>query len=97
MLVTDEQPLGESRWPPALALVVYIGFTAAVRLWLPGETPIRVPWLVPSLEAALLVVIVAGHPARLARRTPWVRRIAMGIVVVLVAGPCGRRRSSSTT
>jgi hypothetical protein len=81
----EVEPLGESRWPPAAALVVYIGFTIAVRLWLPGESAVRLPWLVPSLEAALLVALVAGDPARLARRTPWVRRIAMTIVVVLVA------------
>ena len=80
----EVEPLGESRWPPP-ALVVYIGFTIAVRLWLPGEAAVRLPWLVPSLEVALLVALVAGDPARLARRTPWVRRIAVSIVVVLVA------------
>lgn len=85
MTLTDEQSLGESRWPPALALVVFIGFTVAVRLWLPGESAVHVPWLVPTLEAGLLVTLVAGDPARLARRTPWLRRIAMSIVVVLVA------------
>jgi len=66
-------------------LVVYIGFTVAVRLWLPGEAAVRLPWLVRSLEVALLVALVAGDPARLARRTPWVRRIAVSIVIVLVA------------
>jgi hypothetical protein len=81
-----EEPLGESRWPPAAVLVVYIAFTIAIRLWLPGETPVRVPWLVPTLEAGLLVMLVVGEPARLARRTPWVRRIALAIVIVLVAG-----------
>ena len=65
--------------------MVYIGFTIAVRLWLRGEAAVRLPWLVPSLEVALLVALVAGDPARLARRTPWVRRIAVSIVVVLVA------------
>jgi hypothetical protein len=82
--VSDE-PLGESRWPPALALVVYIGFTIAVRVWLPGQSAVRVPWLVPSLEAALLVALLVGEPARLARRTIWVHRIAVAIVIVLVA------------
>ncbi len=75
----------ESRWPPAAALVVFIAFTVAVRLWLPGESAVRLPWLVPSLEVALLVALVVGNPVRLARRTHWVRRVAVGIVVVLVA------------
>lgn len=82
---SSDEPLGESRWPPAVALVVYIAFTIAVRLWLPHQSAVRLPWLVPSLEAALLVALVAGNPARLARRTHWVRRIAMAIVIVLVA------------
>src|SRR6476646_1606263 len=82
--ISSDGPLGESRWPPVAALVVYIAFTIAVRLWLPGESAVRLQWLVPSLEAALLVALVAGDPARLARRTPWVRRIAVTIVVVLV-------------
>jgi hypothetical protein len=82
---TAEEPLGESRWPPVAALVAYIGFTVAVRLWLPGQAAVRVPWLVPSVEAALLVALVAGDPARLARRTPWVRRIVLALVIVLVA------------
>ena len=81
----ESEPLGESRWPPAAALVVYIAFTVAVRLWLPSESPWRVPWLVPALETALLVALVVGDPARLARRTPWVRRIALAIVIALVA------------
>ena len=81
----SETSFGESRWPPAAALVVYIAFTVAVRLWLPGQSAVRLPWLVPSLEVALLVALVAGNPGRLARRTPWVRRVAVAIVVVLVA------------
>jgi hypothetical protein len=82
---SEQEPLGESRWPPALALLIFLGFTIAVRLWLPAESAVRVPWLVPSLEVALLVAIVAGDPARLARRTPWVHRIAVAIVVLMVA------------
>jgi hypothetical protein len=81
----DEPLAGESRWPPAAALVVFIGFTIAVRLWLPGESAVRLPWLVPSLEAALLVALLVGDPAKLARRTQWAHRAAIAIVLVLVA------------
>jgi hypothetical protein len=41
--------------------------------------------LLPTVEAALLIALVAGDPGHLARRTPWVRRIAVTLVVVLVA------------
>ena len=80
-----EDSFGESRWPPAAALLVYFALTVAVRLWLPGESSVRAPWLVPTLEAALLALLVVGHPARLAKRTPWVRRIVVAVVIVLVA------------
>jgi uncharacterized membrane protein len=82
--LVPEEPLGESRWPPALALAVFIGLNIALRLWLPRQGVVRVVWLVPAIEVALLIALVAGDPARLARRTPWVRRIAVALVVVLV-------------
>jgi len=83
--ISAEEPLGEPRWPPAVALAVYIALNISIRVWLPNQSPVRVPWLLPTLEVALLVALVAGNPAHLARRTPWVRRIAVTIVVVLVA------------
>jgi hypothetical protein len=83
--IGSEEPLPESRWPPAAALATYIALNIGLRVWLPNQSPVRVAWLLPTLEAALLVALVAGNPARLARRTPWVRRIAVTIVLVLVA------------
>jgi hypothetical protein len=80
-----DEPLGESRWPPALALVVYIALNIGIRFWLPTQSPVRLPWLLPTVETALLVVIVWGDPARLARRTPWAHRAAVALVLVLVA------------
>jgi hypothetical protein len=81
----SQEAFAESRWPPAAALVVFMAFTVAVRLWLPGESAVRVPWLIPSLEVALLVAIVASDPARLARRTRWAHRVAIAIVIMFVA------------
>ena len=83
--VTAEAPLGESRWPPALTLGLFIALNIAIRIWLPHEGAVRLVWLVPAVEAALLVALVAGDPARLARRSPWVHRVALALVVVLVA------------
>jgi hypothetical protein len=81
----EQEPLPESRWPPAGALVVYLALNIGIRVWLPGQSSVRLRWLLPTLELALLVALVWGEPARLARRTPWVRRIALAIVLVLVA------------
>ena len=75
----------ESRWPPAAALVVYMVFNIAMRLWLPGDSPVRVPWLIPATEAALLLVLLAADPNRLGRRTQWLHRVALTLVVLLVA------------
>ena len=83
--IAEREPLGESRWPPAAALVVYIALNIAIRLWLPSQSPVRLPWLLPTIETVLLVVIVWGDPARLARRTPWAHRAAVALVLVLVA------------
>jgi uncharacterized membrane protein len=80
----SQEPLGESRWPPAAALVVFIGLNVAVRLWLPQEGATRLPWLVPAVEAALLVAVLTGDLARVASRTPWVRPIATALVLLLV-------------
>ena len=83
--IAEREPLGESRWPPAAALVVYIALNIAIRLWLPSQSPVRLPWLLPTVETLLLVVIVWGDPARMARRTPWAHRAAVALVLVLVA------------
>jgi hypothetical protein len=75
--------IGESRWPPALALVVFMALNVALRVWLPREAPVRVPFLVPAVEAVLLVLLVVG-PASAARRARWVQRVALVLVAVLV-------------
>jgi hypothetical protein len=79
-----EHAIGEPRWPPALALVLYMALTIALRVWLPGGSPVRVPWLIPALEAGLLVILLAG-PAGPAERARRLRRAALAFVVVLVA------------
>ena len=79
-----EPRLGESRWPPVLALVAYMALNIGLRIWLPSETPIRVPWLVPGIEAVLLFVLVAGDPARLVSRARWLRPLLIGLVGALV-------------
>lgn len=80
----ETQPIGEPRWPPALALILFMGLNIALRLWLPSQGAIRVPWLLPTLEGVLLLVVLFGDPGRLARRTPWVRRVVLTLVVALV-------------
>jgi hypothetical protein len=76
--------LGESRWPPAIALIVFMALNIALRLWLPHEGAVQVPWLVPAVEAVLLLVLVFSDPGNLARHHRALRPVAVGLVVLLV-------------
>jgi hypothetical protein len=80
--VSDQ--LAESRWPPALALLLFLILNVAVRVWLPAEGTVRVPWLVPAVEGVLLVVLLFGHPSRLAQHRRWLRPLLLSLVVLLV-------------
>jgi hypothetical protein len=65
-------------------LVAFMTLNIALRVWLPSGAPVRVSWLVPSIEALLLIVLLAG-PAGLADHKRWLRRAAMALTIVLVA------------
>src|SRR3954452_24014560 len=81
----DAEPgIGEARWPPAAAILVYMGLHISIRVWLPTESAVRVPWLLPSVEALLLVVLLAADPDSIARRAWWLRHVAVSLVVLLV-------------
>ena len=84
--VQAEGPLGESRWPPALALLVFLALNIAIRVWLRGEGVARVPWLLPAVEAVLLVALLTADPSRLATRAHkrWARRVVVALTGVLV-------------
>jgi len=84
--LTVDAPIEESRWPPVAALLVYMALNIGIRVWLPSDSPVRVPWLIPAVEALLLVVLVFGHPARMAtERRRRVRPFVIALVVLLVA------------
>jgi hypothetical protein len=76
--------LGESRWPPTLAVVAFMVLNISLRIWLPNGGAIRVPWLLPAIEGVLLLVLAVGDPARLASRARWLRPLAVFLVSTLV-------------
>jgi uncharacterized membrane protein len=80
---TVETPI-ESLWPPAVALVLFMGLNIGLRVWLPNEAVVRVPWLVPAVEAVLLAVLVVAKPANLARHRRRLRPVLVALVCVLV-------------
>jgi hypothetical protein len=79
-----EASIGESKWPPAIALLLFMALHVATHLWLPETTAMRVPWIVPGLEAALLLVLVTASPVSAAQRR-HLRIAAVTLVGVLVA------------
>ncbi len=60
---------GENRLPPAIAVVV-AGLTYAL---LPGTLLFGPRLLIPALELALLIALVATNPRRMNRETRWSR------------------------
>ena len=80
--VAAATPLGEPRWPPIAAVLVFMALNIALRIWQPGAG-LRVPWLVPAIEASLLVVLLTGDPAGVADRRR-LRRVALLLVGFLV-------------
>lgn len=78
-----EGPLGESRWPPVAAVLVFMAVNIGVRVWLPSEGAVHVPWLLPTIEGALVLVLLISDPSGVAERTR-IRRVALTLVGILV-------------
>lgn len=79
-----DTPLGESRWPPVLAMLVFLMMNIAVRIWLPGEGALHLPWLLPAVEGSLLVVLLTSDPSSLGARRR-LHRVALTLAGILVA------------
>jgi hypothetical protein len=65
-------------------LLVFLTLNVALRIWLPTETAFRVPWLLPVIEAVLLMVLLVGHPGG-AVPHKRLRHICVTLVIALVA------------
>jgi hypothetical protein len=75
----------ESRWPAVIAVVLFVTLNTGVRIWLPGEELIAVPWLAPVIELGLLGVLIAHDPLGSTRRAEWLRQVSTTLVMLLVA------------
>lgn len=78
-----DDALGEPSWPPIAALLAFLAINIAVRIYIPNESVAHVPWLVPAIEAVLLVVLLTGNPTGAAERRR-LHRVSLAVVVVLV-------------
>jgi hypothetical protein len=80
----DRDVVGESRWPPAVAVLVFMALNIALRIWLPAEGALHVPWLAPVIEAIMIVVLLTGDPSNRVDRVR-LRRVAVALVGLFVA------------
>ena len=81
----DEEPVAvEPRWPIALAVSAFTAITVALRVLEPDRESLGPTWLVPGIEIAMLVALLAADPARVAARASWLRRLSIALVLSLV-------------
>jgi uncharacterized membrane protein len=70
---------GQHRWPAASAVVIAIG----LQLVLPERVVPQVRYLLPSLEVALLVALVAANPFRINRESALLRTAGLMLTVLI--------------
>jgi hypothetical protein len=78
----DDVVHGEPRWPMAGAVVAAIVLT----ILLPDAVRPGPRWLLPLVEAILLVAVIVGDPSRISRRSRVLRTISIALVCVLGLG-----------
>jgi hypothetical protein len=72
--------VGEARWPMAGAVLAAIVLT----ILLPDAMRLGPRWLLPLIEAVLLLIVVGGDPVRISRRSRELRTVSIVLVSVLV-------------
>jgi hypothetical protein len=73
----------EPRWPIALAVSAFISITIGLRILEPHHESLGPPWLVPGIEIAMLLALVAADPARLSARAKWLRKVSIALILSL--------------
>ena len=81
---TSEEPLFEARsdglWRSRSSLPSHCRFC------FPRNSALAPRWIVPILEALLLVALIVADPGRIDRRSTFIRVLSVGLVLILVAG-----------
>ena len=62
----------------------FIAMTILLRVLEPDREHLGPVWLVPTVEIALLFALLAADPMHIARRTKWLRPIAITLIVTLL-------------
>ncbi len=80
----ETKPTIEPRWPLALVLLGFIALTIVLRVVEPEREHLGRPWLVPTIEIGLLFALLAADPMHIARRTRWLRPLAISLILLLM-------------
>jgi hypothetical protein len=81
----EKEPISvEPRWPVALTVSAFIAITVTLRVLEPTRESLGPTWLVPGIEIAMLLALLAADPARVAARAGWLRRLSIALVFSLV-------------
>ena len=70
---------GEQRLPVAVA----VGVAIALQMLLPNELVIHPSWLLPALEGALLVGLIAANPTRISRTSTTLRTASIALIALI--------------
>jgi hypothetical protein len=70
---------GEPRWPVAIGVILAI----ALQLALPDRYAVQPKYLLPALETALLVGLIAANPVRLQREHPIIRWMSLAMTILI--------------
>ncbi|MGN6331168.1 MAG: hypothetical protein ACTHOD_05875 [Motilibacteraceae bacterium] len=69
---------GEQRWPASLAVAVAVALQVAV----PGRLTLSASWLLPAVEAALLVAVFVANPTRISAPSRALRLASLCTIAV---------------
>ena len=72
------QTPGEHRWPVAIAVLAAIG----LQFLIPSALALHPVFLLPSIEFALLLLLIAANPRRIEHGRRWVRASSLALVAV---------------
>lgn len=78
----EDEPgfVGEARWPMAGAVLAAM----LLSFLLPPDVRLLPVWVLPAVEAVLLIALVAGDPGEISRRSRQLRALSLVLVGVLL-------------
>jgi hypothetical protein len=72
---------GEPRWPVTLSVIAAL----VLQIALPDQLTLLPRYVLPGLETALLIGLIAANPVRIERRSQAVRLASIGLIFLITA------------